>query len=100
MSGCNESYLQEPNEPLYVTQYVPDGLSSKGLGYLLFVSTPNPVTTNVHYSGLQTDFLIELSEIDKQIEHGGLVALLAPALIQESDGIFVDSDSNIWIADY
>ncbi len=88
-------------ETFYVTHYIPDKIPEVGrLRSIEFLTTRDPSGNGKLYMGFDAGREFSRSDLSLSVEHGGVVELPKSAEIETSEGVYVDGDGGVWIANY
>jgi len=87
-------------DTLYVTHYRPDRLPEEGLRSVEFLTAKDPRKREEFHMGLDTARTLSQGEIELDLQHGGTVEIPGFHPIRTTEGVWVDQERGVWIADY
>jgi len=88
------------SETFYVTHYIPDRYPETGLRVCEFLTARNPEGATEFFMGFDTARVFSQRDIESRVNGGLAVRLPIPAEIKPSEGVWVDKDRSVWVADY
>ncbi len=84
----------------FVTHYVPDDPPTRGLRRISFLTTTEDPNDELYYMGYELGRGFTEKDLEPKLESGGVVRITVPHKIDKDQGVWMDENHAIWIADY